>query len=104
MVRKGFLLAAVMVIFVTLISQMANARPRNDDWIGELKEMEKMWVFDGSGIHNVGNLQLHVTNWGCFGSYPGSNFPTRDFPSAQWPANSGVEYLYIAGLWVGHQG
>ncbi len=101
MVRKGFLLAAVMVMFVTLISQMANARPRNDDWIGELKEMEKMWVFDGSGIHNVGNLQLHVTNWGCFGSYPGSNFPTRDFPSAQWPANSGVEYLYIAGLWVG---
>ncbi|MDZ7860982.1 MAG: hypothetical protein U5O15_10040 [Candidatus Krumholzibacteriota bacterium] len=103
MVRKGFLLAVSMVISFTLIPQMASAKPRNnnEDWMGKLKEIEKIWVLDGSGIHNVGNLQLHVTNWGCFGSYPGSNFPTGDYPSAQWPANSGVEYLYIAGLWVG---
>lgn len=68
---------------------------------GKHKHAERIWVVDGSGIHNIGNLQMNVTNWGAFGSYPGSNWPTRDFPSAQWPANSGVEYLYIAGLWVG---
>ncbi|MBN1884466.1 MAG: hypothetical protein JW876_02940, partial [Candidatus Krumholzibacteriota bacterium] len=63
--------------------------------------MERIWVWDGSGIHNVGNLQIHVCNWGVFGSYPGRQLPISEFPSAQWPANSGVEYLYTAGLWVG---
>ncbi|MBN1885009.1 MAG: hypothetical protein JW876_05755, partial [Candidatus Krumholzibacteriota bacterium] len=28
-------------------------------------------------------------------------YPMADQPSAQWPAGSGVEYLYAAGIWVG---
>ena len=62
---------------------------------------DRIWVLDCSALHSVGNLQMNVTNWGCFGSYPNSRFPTADCPSAQWPANSGIEYLFIAGLWVG---
>jgi len=63
--------------------------------------INKIFVFDGSGIHDVGNLQIHTTNWGCFGSRPGSDWPTSNYPSAQWPANSSVEHMYISGLWVG---
>src|SRR5688572_10086314 len=44
---------------------------------------------------------MHVGNWGQFGSWPGSNFTFSEAPSAQWPAGSGVEYLFVAGLWVG---
>ncbi len=66
-----------------------------------MKQFEQILVLDGTGVHNVGRLQMHVCNWGAFGSYPSSTYPTAEFPSAQWPANSGVEYLYIAGLWVG---
>jgi hypothetical protein len=58
-------------------------------------------VFTGENVHNVGELQMHVGNWGAFGSYPGTALPFSEQPSAQWPAGSGVEYLYIAGLWVG---
>ena len=66
-----------------------------------IRDLEKIWVYDRTPVHNVGNLQMHVCNWGCFGSYPKSNHPIQEAPSAQWPANSGVEYLWIAGLWVG---
>jgi hypothetical protein len=44
-------------------------------------------------VHNVGELQMHIGNWGMFGSWPGSNLPFSQSPSAQWPAGSGVEYL-----------
>jgi hypothetical protein len=61
----------------------------------------RIFVLDGSTVHNVGELQMHVGNWGQFGSWPGSNLPFSWAPSAQWPAGSGVEYLFVAGLWVG---
>jgi hypothetical protein len=55
----------------------------------------------GEFVHNVGQLQMNITNWGFLGSLPKSQFPMSDSPSAQWPAGSGIEYLYAAGLWIG---
>lgn len=98
--RKGWVraaAAALMLLIGTSVTGRDN-NPRYDD----LKDLnQKIWVYDGTPVHNVGNLQMHVCNWGAFGSMPGSRFPFADMPSAQWPSNSGVEYLYIAGLWVG---
>ncbi|MGD8414012.1 MAG: hypothetical protein PVF33_07255 [Candidatus Latescibacterota bacterium] len=71
------------------------------------KDQKQPWgprrvlVLTGENVHNVGELQMHVGNWGVFGSRPGSGNTFSEAPSAQWPAGSGVEYLYIAGLWVG---
>ncbi len=101
MMQKGCLLPVLIALAASLVHSPASARNESAQWAEKLKKMEQIWVFDGSGIHNVGNLQMHVTNWGAFGSYPASNWPTAEFPSAQWPANSGTEYLYIAGLWIG---
>ncbi len=61
----------------------------------------RIFVLDGSNVHNVGELQMHVGNWGQFGSWPGSGLTFSEAPSAQWPAGSGVEYLFVAGMWVG---
>jgi hypothetical protein len=58
-------------------------------------------TLNGEYVHTVGNLQMNVTNWGFLGSLPNSQFPMSDSPSAQWPAGSGIEYLYAAGIWVG---
>ena len=58
-------------------------------------------TLDGDFVHNVGELQLNITNFGVFGSYPPWNWPMSESPSAQWPAGSGVEYLWSAGLWCG---
>jgi hypothetical protein len=62
---------------------------------------QRIRVQDGSTVHNVGELQMHVGNWGVFGSRPGSGTPYSEAPSAQWPAGSAIEYLFTAGLWVG---
>jgi hypothetical protein len=58
-------------------------------------------VLDGSNVHDVGELAIHVGNWGMLGSMPGSNQSFSHAPSAEWPAGGGVEYLSLAGLWVG---
>jgi hypothetical protein len=62
---------------------------------------ERVLVLDGSFVHNVGQLRMHMSNWGIFGSMPTGTLPFSFAPSAQWPAGSGVEYLYVAGIWIG---
>ncbi len=62
---------------------------------------KRILSLDGSYVHNVGELQMHVGNWGLFGSWPGTGLVFAEAPSAQWPAGSGIEYLFAAGLWVG---
>jgi hypothetical protein len=62
---------------------------------------QRVLVLSGENVHNVGELQMHVGNWGAFGSRPGSARTYAEQPSAQWPAGSGIEYLFEAGLWIG---
>ncbi len=58
-------------------------------------------VVDGSYVMNVGELHINITNHGLIGSQYSVPSSYADAPSAQWPAGSGVEYLWSAGLWVG---
>ncbi|MCP4546875.1 MAG: hypothetical protein GY835_10470 [bacterium] len=58
-------------------------------------------AFNGEFVHNVGELQMNITNFGVFGSYPSTGMNMSESPSAQWPAGSGVEYLWAAGIWCG---
>ncbi|HEU4929989.1 MAG TPA: hypothetical protein VFU38_09165, partial [Candidatus Krumholzibacteria bacterium] len=58
-------------------------------------------VLDGSPVHDVGELRVHASNWGQIGSWPGAGFPFSNAPSAEWPAGSRVEYLFVGGIWVG---
>ena len=68
---------------------------------GKTAVPERSPVIDGSFVHNIGRLQMNITNWGFVGSLPKSRYPMADVPSAQYPSGSGIEYLYAAGLWVG---
>jgi hypothetical protein len=47
--------------------------------------------------HNVNKLLLHASNMGFFGDW--NQDPSA--PSGEWPAGSGIEYLFAGGLWVG---
>ena len=60
-------------------------------------------ILDNNGdiVHNCGNVLVHLTNYGLIGSAPGSSARFESAPSAQWPAGSETEYLWIAGLWIG---
>jgi hypothetical protein len=60
---------------------------------------QRVFRLDGKFVHNVGRLQLQITNIGETGN---QNNPSRTtVPSAEWPAGSGNDYLYAAGIWVG---
>ena len=59
------------------------------------------FVTDGTTVMNVGEMHVHITNWGLIGSAPGYGATYSEAPSCQWPAGSGNEYLFAAGLWVG---
>jgi hypothetical protein len=54
---------------------------------------------NGKFVHNVGRLQLQITNIGQTGNVFNPDFTS--VPSAEWPQGSGLDYLYAAGLWVG---
>ena len=90
------LLAPALLLVPTLIVARIDKPPD-----GKRPEPQRVRVLDGSTVHNVGELQMHVGNWGVFGSRPNSNLPYAEAPSAQWPAGSATEYLFTAGLWVG---
>jgi hypothetical protein len=63
--------------------------------------LARTYTLDGEFVHDVGEIQLHVTNWGLIGSLPGNTCSFCDAPSAMWPADSGVDHVYQAGLWIG---
>jgi len=44
---------------------------------------QRVKVLTGENVHNVGELQMHVGNWGIFGSWPGSGRGTSRIPSAR---------------------
>jgi hypothetical protein len=62
-------------------------------------DAQKTFRLDGKFVHNVGRIQLQITNIGETGN---QNNPSRTtVPSCEWPQGSGNDYLYAAGLWVG---
>ncbi|HSG29842.1 MAG TPA: hypothetical protein VLA34_15275, partial [Candidatus Krumholzibacterium sp.] len=87
--------------FITIQSIRVTASDRTEPLTSKERPIEQIPVIDGSFVHNIGDLQMNITNWGIIGSMPNSNFPMRDVPSAQYPAGSGIEYLFAAGIWVG---
>jgi len=103
--RKGFQAAAALVLFLGVASR-ASARG-NFELPADLLDtnrypgMRGIIELDGKNVHNCGNVLVHVANFGIIGSAPGSRNAFESAPSAQWPAGSETEYLYIAGLWIG---
>ncbi len=97
----GRVFAMVTASVLCVLPSAANA------WIDPGDDSELLYdphgalVIDGSYVMNVGELQINITNWGLIGSKFSSATYYSHAPSAQWPAGSGHEYLYAAGLWVG---
>ncbi len=98
--KSMFVLAALCLAVLSFVQSPARERTAPLQTDGERAPLGIL-VLDGSGVHDVGQLLMHTGNWGAFGSYPSSNTPISQYPSAEWPAGSGIEHLNIAGLWVG---
>jgi len=48
-------------------------------------------------ITDIGNIRLALSNAGTMGT----SFNSRDTPSMEWPARSGIDHLVRGALWVG---
>lgn len=101
--REKLTLYLALAIALILFPSLSFARwiPKTPAEKAGMPGPQRVLILDGSFVHNVGELHMHVANWGNFGSWPGSGNSFSEAPSAQWPAGSGVEYLYTSGLWIG---
>lgn len=90
----------VIVALVAVVAAGASART-DIEHDSPVLPADKELITDGSFVHDAGELLLHVTNWGLIGSHYSQNTTYSDAPSAMWPAWSGHNYLWGAGLWVG---
>ena len=52
-------------------------------------------------VQDAGNFGVLVANNGSIGSRRGSNQPGSTEPSFEWPSGSMVDYLWVAGAWIG---
>ncbi len=102
MTRHPFVRAAVIPGALSLLLAAITAATARDATPGKPGPgPSRTFVADGSPVHDVGNVRVHASNWGAFGSSPGTGLPYAGAPSCEWPAGSQVEYVYEGGLWVG---
>ena len=98
---RGRFLALVLTATLMLLVAPAGAWVDLGEEAGGPYNPHGGYVTDGSFFMSVGELQINITNWGLIGSRYSNAATYSDAPSAQWPAGSGNEYLWGAGLWVG---
>jgi hypothetical protein len=93
----------LLLIAFCMSGSTARAKPAKVLDMMELfgKNSHREFAVKGEFVHNVGELQLNITNWGLIGAHPGAQTGYSDAPSAMWPAGSGVDYLWAAGVWIG---
>ncbi len=89
------------IIVLTLLITVAHVRSVSDVAPSSMSGPNELHVTDGSYVMSVGELQINITNFGLVGSLHSIQSSYSDAPSAQWPAGSGDEYLFGAGLWIG---
>jgi hypothetical protein len=61
------------------------------------QQLQKPALDDMTKFTSVGNIGLTISNFGTFGHA----WSIPDQPSCEYPKDSGVEHLYVGGLWVG---
>jgi len=52
-------------------------------------------------LTTVSNVRMTINNVGTFGNAFGGSYDVLGYSSAEFPANSGIEHMFEAGIWVG---
>lgn len=103
--RPGKFIFVIVVLGLLILAATAWSRTKRE---AETKRLpgraETAAVESEIRVHNVGKFWLSVSNYGIFGSESGRLFDpcTRlSAPSGEFPAGTGVNYLFQGALWVG---
>lgn len=94
--RQGAILGSVATLYLGICGyhDPVGSAPQDDP-----RNRHNTFRLDGKFVHNVGRLQLQITNLGETGNQDNPRRTT--VPSAEWPQGSGADYLFAAGLWIG---
>ncbi len=62
--------------------------------------LDKTFVDDDTKFTTTGSIGLTISNFGTFGDGFAPQ-PQFDQPSCEYPKGSGIEHIFVGGLWVG---
>jgi len=85
---KKFLLLFLLIL----------ALPQNK---AQQQRLEKVNDDDNSKSTNVGNIGLTVSNFGIYGNGLNNLTAANRRPSCEYPLGSGIEHIFVGGLWIG---
>jgi len=83
----------IFLLPIILFSQESSVRSENPS-------LGKILTDDDTKYTTTGNIGMTITNFGTFGDGFRTQIPT-DQPSCIYPKGSGIEHLFVGGLWVG---
>lgn len=95
--KTGLVLLIANFLSFYASSALAQAVVPEDD----ARAPDRVLALEGEFVHDVGAVHLNVTNFGLIGAQPGRNTTYSQAPSLEYPAGSGIDLLWAAGLWVG---
>ena len=87
---------ASLALFAAMALRVEPAAGRDDSTPNYPGPLSLDWQVSESGL-----VRALITNWGQVGSKPGTQDPYASEPSAQWPGQSGADYLWVGGFWFG---
>jgi len=104
---KFFFTAIIVLLFIyTAAAAEHKVDPRDRNGLSRHKISVSDAPFVEVGIHQINDVWMTVSNMGQMGTggYIGVVFDPvtgMETPSCLYPANSALNYLYVAGFWIG---
>jgi hypothetical protein len=87
---KNRLLLSATIIAFFLASFSVNAQ-----------RLSKTQDDDNSNYTSVGNIRMTISNFGVYGNGLRNLTQSNHQPSCEYPSGSGIEHIYVGGLWIG---
>jgi hypothetical protein len=87
MSRRTLILFTTFLLLTLLVIAETVARADGISRVGSKKTggPSRVLVLGGAHVHNVNELHIHVSDWGMFGSWPGTGRSFSEAPSARVP-------------------
>ncbi len=92
------------VVIAILLSWPLYAKLKNDVGKSPYQSPQSAAPLTQTRVHKIGNMWLSITNFGQIGSFGRriidlcTGLPA---PSCEFPAGSGIDYVYMGALWIG---
>ncbi len=87
-------------LLLVITMPLAFSQAQTVDQASRLDGLGKPTIDDDSKYTTTGNIGITISNYGTFGDGFREQTPVNQ-PSCVYPKGSGIEHLFVGGLWVG---